>query len=61
MLLATTVTAIPVIAGFAAAIREAQRARGVRLLPHAVVVPLLVMSLKHADDLAEAMVARGAE
>ena len=61
LLFAITITAIPVIAGFAAEIRGAQRARGVRLLPHAVVVPLLVMSLKYADDLAEAMVARGAD
>jgi len=61
LLFAITITAIPVIAGFAAEIREAQRARGVRLLPHAVVVPLLVMSLRYADDLGEAMVARGAE
>jgi len=61
LVFAITITAIPVIAGFAAEIREAQRARGVLLAPHALVVPLLVMSLRYADDLGEAMVARGAD
>lgn len=59
--LALTITAIPVIAGFATAIREAQKARGVRVGPHTAVVPLLVMSIKHADELAESLAARGVE
>ncbi|QHO71223.1 hypothetical protein BHD05_14205 [Marisediminicola antarctica] len=61
LLLAMTITAIPVIAGFAASIREAQRARGVPLRIGTFVVPLLVMALKHSDDLADALVARGVE
>ena len=61
LLLAMTITAIPVIAGFAASIREAQRARGVPLRLGTFVVPLLVMALKHSDDLADALVARGVE
>ncbi|GAA2512944.1 energy-coupling factor transporter transmembrane component T family protein [Winogradskya humida] len=61
LMLSMTITTIPVIAGFAARIREAQRARGVTVSPFAAVVPLLVMALKHADDLADALVARGAD
>ncbi len=55
------VTAIPTIVRFAGEIREAQRARRVVVRPHDVVVPVLVMSLKYADDLADAMLARGVE
>ena len=61
LLLAMTITTIPVIAGFAATIREAQRARGVPVRLATFAVPLLVMSLKHADDLADALAARGVQ
>lgn len=61
LVLALTITAIPVIARFATDIREAQRARGVRVWPHTAAVPLLVLSLKHADELAESLAARGVE
>ncbi|QWT23862.1 energy-coupling factor transporter transmembrane protein EcfT [Subtercola sp. PAMC28395] len=61
LLLAITITTIPVIAGFAGTIREAQRARGVPVRLGTFVVPLLVMSLKHSDDLADALAARGLE
>jgi biotin transport system permease protein len=61
LLLSMTITAIPAIAGFAATIRDAQRARGATPHLHILVMPLLVMSLKHADDLADALIARGAE
>jgi biotin transport system permease protein len=40
-------------------VREAQRSRGVRVGPWAWVVPVLVLSLKHADDVGDALVARG--
>jgi biotin transport system permease protein len=58
MTFSLTLTMIPVIAGFAARVREAGLARGVRLGPRAV-VPLLVMTLRHADDVGEALTARG--
>lgn len=58
--LALTLSMLPVVAGFADRIRQAQRARGVRLGVR-VVVPLLVMSLRHADDVADALTARGIE
>ncbi len=61
LLLALTITAIPVIGGFATAIREAQRARGAPVRLQRFVVPLLVMSLKHSDELADALTARGIE
>jgi biotin transport system permease protein len=61
LMLSMTITTIPVIAGFATQIREAQRARGVPVSPLAFVVPLLIMALKHADDLADALTARGVD
>ena len=59
LLLSLTITAIPVIGGFATEIRDAQRARGVPVRLQTFVVPLLVMSLKHSDELADALTARG--
>lgn len=56
--LTLTIALVPVVADFSARIREAQRARGVRLGPRGIVT-LLVMSLRHADDVADALTARG--
>lgn len=56
--LSLTIAMIPVIAGFAAQVRDAQRARGVRIGPRAV-LPLLVLTMKHADDVGDALAARG--
>ncbi|MDF2562507.1 MAG: hypothetical protein K0R99_3953 [Microbacterium sp.] len=53
-----TITTIPVIAGFAERVREAERARDVRLGVRSV-VPLLVITLRHADDVGDALAARG--
>ena len=61
LLLGMTITTIPVIAAFSTTIREAQRARGVPARLTTLAVPLLVMSLKHSDDLADALTARGVE
>lgn len=58
MTLSLTLTMIPVVAGFADRVREAQRARGVRLGVRAA-VPLLVLALRHADDVGDALAARG--
>ncbi|MFE6733458.1 energy-coupling factor transporter transmembrane component T family protein [Microbacterium sp. NPDC057650] len=49
---------VPVIAGLAEQVRDAQRARGVRLGIRAA-LPLLVLTMKHADDVGDALVARG--
>ena len=59
LLLAVTVTTVPVLARRAAEVREAQRARGVRPSLRLSIVPFLVLSLRHADQLGEALAARG--
>lgn len=59
MSIALTVTMIPVVAGFAAQVREAQRARGVRSGLRGM-VPLMVRTLRHADEVGDALAARGA-
>lgn len=59
LLLAITITTIPILAGFVKNVREAQIARGARPRVMRMALPVLVLSLKHADDLADAMSARG--
>ena len=57
-----TMTAVPTVFGFYREIREARRARGAKLGPGGLVsatTPLLVMTLRHAEETAEALVARG--
>lgn len=56
---ALMLSALGQIVGFIRQVRNAQRARGVRLAPWSWVVPVLVLSLKHADDVADALVVRG--
>lgn len=57
--LALTARTVPVIAGFGLRLREAGRARDVRLgvIPYAV--GLLVLTLQHAERVGEALRARG--
>ncbi len=59
LLVALAVRAVPVVIALAREVREAQLARGVPMSPTAFVVPLVVRSLRHADHLADALVARG--
>ena len=59
LVLALAVRAVPVVTGLAAEVRDAQRARGLGASPRAYAVPLVVRSLRHADALGEALVARG--
>jgi biotin transport system permease protein len=59
LMLAVAINTIPVLARLAAGVRDAQRARGVRSNPVTFVVPFLVVSLKHADELGDALAARG--
>lgn len=56
--LSLTLTMVPVVAAFVHRLREAERARGVRLGPRAA-VPLLVLTLRHADRVGDALAARG--
>lgn len=53
-----TIATIPVLASFLGQVRDAQRARGVRMGLRAA-LPLLVLSMRHADDVGDALVARG--
>jgi biotin transport system permease protein len=57
--LTVTLTTIPVLAAVAQQVREAQRARGARAGLRSFAIPFLVMSLKHADELGDALTARG--
>jgi biotin transport system permease protein len=56
---ALMLSALGQIMGFIRQVRDAQRARGVRLAPWSWVVPVLVLSLKHSDDMADALAVRG--
>ena len=61
LVLTMTISSIPLILKFAGNVREAQMARGVQPNIVRTTVPLLVASLKHSDDFAEALMARGVE
>ncbi|WP_044495970.1 energy-coupling factor transporter transmembrane component T [Nesterenkonia massiliensis] len=60
--MALTMRSVPVVFGFYRETTEARRARGASTSPAAAVsmtTPLLVMSLRHAEETAEALAARG--
>lgn len=57
--LTITLSTLPQLAGLARSVREAQRARGCRMSLRTFAVPFLVLALKHADDLGDALAARG--
>lgn len=59
LLISLSVRSVPVIVALAQEVRDAQRARGLGRSARAFAVPLLVRSLRHADALGEALVARG--
>lgn len=61
LVLALGIRSVPVVVGLAEEVREAQLARGLTASPRAFAVPLIVRSLRHADALGEALVARGVE
>ena len=61
LLLALSIRSVPVVVGIAEEVRDAQRARGLRGSPRAYAVPLVIRSLRHADALGEALVARGVD
>jgi biotin transport system permease protein len=58
--LSLTLAMLPVVADLARRVREAQQARRVRI-GYRAVVPILVLALRHADDVADALSARGAD
>lgn len=59
LLLTVTLGTVPVLARLAGEVRDAQRARGARTSLRTFVVPFLIVSLKHADQLGDALAARG--
>ena len=61
LLLALGIRSVPVVVTLAEEVRDAQRARGLTASPRAFAVPLVVRSLRHADALGDALVARGAD
>lgn len=61
LVLALTIRAVPVLASTAGEVADARRARGLQRSPRALLVPLVVRTLRHADRLGEALVARGVD
>jgi biotin transport system permease protein len=59
LILAVAITTVPVLVRIGAGVREAQKVRGAGAGLISFVIPFLVMSLKHADELGEALTARG--
>ncbi len=59
LMIALGIRCVPVVIGLAEEVRDAQRARGLTASPRAFAVPLIVRSLRHADSLGEALMARG--
>lgn len=59
LMLTIALSTLPVMGRIARDVREAQRARGARPSLRRFAVPYLVMSLKHADELGDALAARG--
>jgi biotin transport system permease protein len=61
LVLALTIRAVPVLAATAAEVRDARRARCLERSPRALLVPLVVRTVRHADRLGEALAARGVD
>ena len=61
LVLNLAIRCVPLMADLAGEVRDAQRARGLELSARAFVVPLLVRALHRAEDLGDALAARGFE
>lgn len=59
LLFALVVRAVPVIAGLVETAREARRARGLDRSLRALLVPVVVRAVRHAQGVGDALVARG--
>ena len=59
LLIALSLRSVTVVLALAAEVRDAQRARGRAASPRAFAVPLLVRSLRHAEQMGDALAARG--
>jgi biotin transport system permease protein len=61
LLLALTIRAVPVIAATLQQAREARRARGLERSTRALVTPIVVRTIRHADRVGDALAARGVD
>jgi biotin transport system permease protein len=61
LLLALTIRAVPVIAGTFHEARDARRARGLERSTRALVTPIVVRTIRHADRVGDALAARGVD
>ncbi len=61
LLLHLAIRAVPLVIELAGRVRAAQHARGLTSSPRAFAVPLVVGALRRADDLGDALAARGVE
>ncbi|MGP4020114.1 energy-coupling factor transporter transmembrane component T family protein [Saccharopolyspora sp. 5N708] len=59
LLVGLTIQAVAALSTIATQVRDAQRARGAERSVSAFAVPFLIRTLRHADDLGEALAARG--
>lgn len=59
LLVALSIRAVPIVVELAEQVRQAQLARGLPASPRAFAVPLLVRALRHAQQMGEALTARG--
>jgi biotin transport system permease protein len=61
LLLALTIRAVPVIAATLQEARDARRARGLERSARALVTPVVVRTIRHADRVGDALAARGVD
>jgi biotin transport system permease protein len=61
LLLALTIRAVRVLVATLSDVRAARRARGLERSPRALLVPVVLRTMRHADRLGEALVARGVD
>ena len=61
LLLALTIRAVPVIAATMHEARDARRARGLEHSTRALVTPVVVRTIRHADRVGDALAARGVD
>lgn len=59
LMLQLAIRAVPLVIDLGRRVREAQHARGLAASPRAFAVPLIVGALRRADDLGDALAARG--
>jgi biotin transport system permease protein len=61
LVLALAVRTVPVLVELAGQVQQARLARGAERSPRALVVPLVIRAVRHADRLGEALAARGVD